>query len=145
MNKKKGKKRIFALKLDLEKAYDRLEWPFIEYCLWTFNFSKNTIKLIMSCVASSHTSIQVNGQRVRELNLLFISVALGKGIPSPFIYSSSVLNTFKERFMRLVPLKIGFLLKLEEGKLKFLTIFLLMIFLCLVKQVWIILTLLNSF
>lgn len=63
MNKKKGRKGLFALKLDLEKAYDRLEWPFIEHCLRRLNFSYNSIKLIMSCVAAGNSCIQFNGTR----------------------------------------------------------------------------------
>ena len=39
-----------AIKIDLEKAYDRLEWDFIHNTLIRHNLDKNTCKLIMSCV-----------------------------------------------------------------------------------------------
>lgn len=66
MNKKKGKKGLFALKLDLEKAYDRLEWPFIEHCLKRLNFTYDSIKLIMSCVNAGQSCFQVNGNRTND-------------------------------------------------------------------------------
>ena len=53
MHNMKGKKHMFALKLDLDKAYDRLEWRFIHECLLSFNFSRSTIELIMECITSN--------------------------------------------------------------------------------------------
>lgn len=87
MNKKKGKRGLFALKLDLEKAYDRLEWSFIEHCLLFFNFSSDSIRLIMSCVSSVSTKIQINGSRSPSFSP---SRASAKGTPFLHTYSSYV-------------------------------------------------------
>lgn len=38
MDKKKGKSRWVATKIDMEKAYDSLEWPFIINVLKCFGF-----------------------------------------------------------------------------------------------------------
>lgn len=51
------------LKLDLEKACDCLEWPFVRITLLFFNFPTPIIKLIMSCITTSLTSILINGTR----------------------------------------------------------------------------------
>ena len=50
-----------AIKLDLEKAYDKLEWSFIREMLIRFNFPKNLIELIMSCISSVTTLLLFNG------------------------------------------------------------------------------------
>ena len=50
-----------AIKLDLEKAYDHLEWSFIRDTLNLYKFRSRLISLIMSCVSSSFISILVNG------------------------------------------------------------------------------------
>lgn len=49
-----------VLKINLEKAYDRLEWHFISDILNHFKFPTNLVKLIMSCVSSSSISMLLN-------------------------------------------------------------------------------------
>ena len=60
MEKTKGKGGYMALKIDLEKAYDKLEWSFIRDTLLRFNLLKNLIELIMSYVSYVSTSILFN-------------------------------------------------------------------------------------
>lgn len=50
--KMKGKESNMILKLDLEKAFDKIEWSFIIGTLRLFNLPHNLIKLIMSCITS---------------------------------------------------------------------------------------------
>ena len=61
LDSKKGKTGYMAVKLDLEKAYDRLEWSFIHRVLQAFHFPHKLSRIIMGCVTSSSTSILVNG------------------------------------------------------------------------------------
>ena len=60
MFKKKGKGGVMAIKLDLEKTYDRLEWSFIRDTLNPYKFLSHLVSLIMSCVSTSSVSILVN-------------------------------------------------------------------------------------
>ena len=48
------------LKIDLEKAYDKLEWSFIRETLIKVNMPEDLIDLIMSCVTLVSTSILFN-------------------------------------------------------------------------------------
>ena len=61
LDRKKGNEGYMSIKVDLEKAYDRLEWSFIHQVLIAFQFPQNLIKLIMSCITTSKVSILFNG------------------------------------------------------------------------------------
>ena len=50
-----------AINIDMEKAYDWLEWSFIRDTILLYEFPEPLISLIMSCVSSSFISILFNG------------------------------------------------------------------------------------
>lgn len=66
LDRKKGKIRFMAIKVDLAKAYDRLEWSFIRNVLIAFRFPEVLVELIMSCVLSTSTSILFNGGKLKS-------------------------------------------------------------------------------
>jgi hypothetical protein len=61
MDKKKGKSGWVAIKIDMEKAYDRLEWPFIINVLKCFGFGDKWVNLIHQCISTTSFSILLNG------------------------------------------------------------------------------------
>lgn len=54
---KKGQVGYVALKLDFEKAYDKLEWSFIQKSLEFFQVPLGLIKLIMNMITSTRYRI----------------------------------------------------------------------------------------
>jgi hypothetical protein len=60
--KKKGRNRVCAVKLDMMKAYDRVEWHFLEAVMLKLGFSETTVRLILKCVSSVRFTVRVNGE-----------------------------------------------------------------------------------
>ena len=50
-----------AIKLDLEKAYDKLEWSFIREALYHFDIPLSLSKVIMKCISTSRLAVLING------------------------------------------------------------------------------------
>ncbi|GJX69516.1 RNA-directed DNA polymerase, eukaryota, reverse transcriptase zinc-binding domain protein [Tanacetum coccineum] len=59
-NRKNGPKRC-ALKIDLQKAYDTVNWSFLECILKKFGFHPKMVHWIMKCITTASFSICVNG------------------------------------------------------------------------------------
>jgi hypothetical protein len=55
------KQKAFMIKIDLAKAFDRLEWDFIVLALQKQGFNSHFIKLIKACISNSKFSVIING------------------------------------------------------------------------------------
>ncbi|CAN1172032.1 Putative ribonuclease H protein At1g65750 [Linum perenne] len=60
--RKKSENKFMALKLDMEKAYDRVEWAFLFTLLRRFGFAEKWIGWIARCIMSTSMTIILNGQ-----------------------------------------------------------------------------------
>lgn len=56
-------------KLDMEKAYDKLEWDFLKKCFFELWFCEKWVKWITRCSTTTTFSILVNGKPVATLSL----------------------------------------------------------------------------
>jgi len=81
---KKEKQRVFALKLDLSKAYDKVGWIFVRLVLIKIGIYLEVVEWIMDCLQSTSFVILINGS---PTNFFRPSRGLRQGCPlSPFIF-----------------------------------------------------------
>ena len=62
--KTQGKEGVAALKMDMSKAYDRVEWLFLRKMMEQLGFSSRWISLVMMCVESVRYKILHDGTEV---------------------------------------------------------------------------------
>jgi hypothetical protein len=81
---KKANIDCLIFKVDFEKAYDSVEWGFLEYMLYRFGFSDKWIEWIRVCVFADNLSVLVNGSPTKEIH---IQKGLKQGDPlAPFLF-----------------------------------------------------------
>jgi hypothetical protein len=81
---KKIGQSCLIFKVDFEKAYDSVEWSFLDYMLGRFGFCAKWREWIRACVFSGNMSVLVNGSSSDEIN---IQRGLKQGDPlAPFLF-----------------------------------------------------------
>ena len=61
-NHNTGKSGFMALKLDMTKAYNRVEWSYMERVLIKMGFQDRWVHLMMACITTASYSVLINGQ-----------------------------------------------------------------------------------
>ncbi|KAL5543569.1 hypothetical protein UlMin_007353 [Ulmus minor] len=67
MKKKKGSLGWMALKIDLEKAYNRVSWQFINEVLLAYGFDARWVGWVSKCISSATMKLLINGAYVRDI------------------------------------------------------------------------------
>ncbi|XP_026399373.1 uncharacterized protein LOC113295237 [Papaver somniferum] len=100
MHTSNSKQGVFALKLDMSKAYDRVDWNFLKHALNSFGITVRIHNLILSRVETTSSSILINGQFE---GFFFGERGIRKGCPlSPYLFIifshilSSIINRMEQ-------------------------------------------------
>ncbi|CAJ2644735.1 unnamed protein product [Trifolium pratense] len=81
---KRKKDKCLMFKVDFERAYDTVNWHFLDYMMVRMGFAEGWRRWIRACVCQSSMSVLVNGSPTEEFS---VGKGLRQGDPmSPFLF-----------------------------------------------------------
>jgi hypothetical protein len=89
---KRKKREVLMFKVDFEKAYDSVDWKYLDYVMRRMIFKDKWRGWIAECLSSSRLSVLVNGPYKR--------VYLGKGIATRRSFVAFLISIGSRRFQR---------------------------------------------
>ncbi|XP_062145265.1 secreted RxLR effector protein 78-like [Alnus glutinosa] len=96
-----SKTGFMGFKLDMSKAYDRVEWIFLEAVMHRLGFEAQWVNLVMKCIRTVTYAVLVNGKLVGNIRP---SSGIRQGDPiSPYLFLlcvealSALLNRAKRK------------------------------------------------
>lgn len=108
----KGKEGYMALKLDMSKAYDRVDWAVLEASMRKLGFGSRWVDMTMTCVRTVTYSVLIHGQpfgnivpsrgiRQGDPLLLYLFILCAEGL------SSLLKKVERERWITGLPITRG--------------------------------------
>jgi hypothetical protein len=80
---KRRKDKCLLFKVDFERAYDTVNWQFLDYMMRRMGFAEGWTRWIRACVIHSSMSVLVNGSPTNEFH---VGKGLRQGDPLSFSF-----------------------------------------------------------